>query len=256
MELAEILAWLGGGAALAAGVSAWIGSLVAKRIIYGWEQKHEHELEKLKAGWEHDRSVLTAVVQSQSAGQAAATERRLVAVEALWADVRKLRSAASFPLFLNDILLPEEYNSALDNPTLSEGLNHLSDEDLHDINTQTDELELHRPFLGERLWLLFRTYRAFLGRLTFKMIEGRDLRDIKDWREDSYTLQLLNTVLTEREIDAAMQAAVRSARIISDQLESRMIDAMKKVVSGEAEAEASFQHAIRVRTLLSQIDQS
>jgi hypothetical protein len=247
-----LIALLGGGAVISAAAGAWVGGLVAKRIAHGWEHKHQRDLEAYKAESERDRSVLSAVIQSHSAGQAAATERRLVAVEALWSTVRLWRDESGVPLLFFGILVPSEYNDHT--PQMRARLDSLNEDNLHAFSAENDKLELHRPFLGERLWLLFWVYRAFLGRLTYKLIKGYEAGDIRDWREDKPTVDLLRGTLSDAEMATVLESRLQAAQLVVDQLEHKMLTEMNRVVSGESRAEESFQHARKVRELITSAD--
>jgi hypothetical protein len=230
VDLSEILLWLGGGAVTSGIVGAGVSNLVAKRIAHSWERKHQRDLEAFKAESERDRAVLSAVIQSHSAGQAATTERRLVAVESLWSIIRMWRDKSRVVIFFFSILHPSEYNDL--NPTIKASLNSLGDDDLLSFIDKTHELELHRPFLGERLWLLFRTYSTFLGRLTYKLTEGYKLEHIRDWREDEHAIELLRSALSDDEMSTIMKFHIRAIELAIDHLDYKILTEIDRVVSG------------------------
>ena len=56
----------------------------------------------------------------------------------------------------------------------------LSDDVIVAAVKPTNEIEAHRPHLGESLWLQFFIYRAFRARLAYLIVEGTRRGHIQD----------------------------------------------------------------------------
>ena len=196
MTVTEIIALLGGWTVIVGGLVAWIGKLVAEKVTLNWKEQQQKEMETLRAQLDRDRLVMETAIFSFSSGQEAAQEKKIQATEKLWKHVLIIRKICQSAIFFYSILLPSEYNEVFTKPKMKEMFSDLDDNVLEKISSDTEDLESNRPFLGEKLWLLFFIYRAFIGRIFFILVDGLKKGEIKDWRKDDGVHSLLKNILS------------------------------------------------------------
>jgi hypothetical protein len=162
-------------------------------------------------------------------------QRRLSAIDRLWSATLDLKEKLSAPVFFFGILLPSEYDSALDrHDTIGALVTSITDRLIVESLNSVDGIENDRPYLGEKLWGLFFVYRAFLGRLAHLIVEGKRRHHIADWREDHGVRQLLGHVLPATEVELLFQAKedVTAVTRAVDTLQLLILVEIRHITSG------------------------
>lgn len=210
LSLGELIGILGGWSVLVCGIAAWLGQLSAKRLILKWKTNQEKEVESLKEDLSRDRLLLQTALSNFSSGRAAAHERRLDALQRTWEAIVNLKDRWGQAIFFYRILRPSEYNEIHHDPKVRAMVADIDHETTSKAIDSTSDIEKLRPLIGEKTYILFFIYRAFIGRLANFVIQGKKGKVLPDWRSDDATQQLLSTVLTEDEIDEALHPEVRA----------------------------------------------
>lgn len=213
---------------------------------------HSSELERLRAELQARTQLLTSSLSIGAAGYLAAQERRLESIDQLWQAVLQVREGISSVLTFYDILVPEEYDRAATHTDLR----HILPKNDFDFMAQfpsADLLEVHRPYLGERLWVYFWVYRAFCGRLGLRLGQGRERGRIPKWNiEDrgSYTTDLLRYVLDQREVQWLESLTIGGPRRAAELIEQKMLVEIDRRISGSTAAEVSIEEGKRLAEAL------
>lgn len=116
-------------------------------------------------------------------------------------------------------------------------------------------LEMQRPFLSQRLWVLFFVYRAFLGRLSWRVVEGKAAGKLPPWDrsddgKDDAVIQMLTTVLASEEIVRARPQVVGGPHLVIELLEQRILAEIEKAISGGAVADLNLSEGQRLADAL------
>jgi hypothetical protein len=178
-------------------------------------------------------------------------QKRLDAVERLWAAVLDLRKRSFAPLLFFGILLPSEYDSAFHKPgSLNAALKSTTDESIADIAESVEDVEAHRPYLGDELWGLFFVYRSYLLRLAALLVMGKRDGHISDWREDQPLIQMLTRVIPPETMNGLLSpkedlTAVNRADGV---LQSMILAKVQLVTSGRHQFNVEQTVAARSRT--------
>lgn len=220
---------------------------MSEGAISEWKTKNQAEIERLKGQLQNDRIAINTALESLSLGQERAQERRLDAVEDLWDAILKIREHAQPAINFYELLYPEEYDKALDNPKIMSIVSDVDEEYVTDGFAHGDDLERMRPYLGENLWHLFVMYRAVLGRMTLFIAEGKREGQIQNWREDDLILSYLEKALDEDNLDRATEQNSRATRVLIDSLEGKVIEEMSLVISGRRSSRESYKTAQKLR---------
>ena len=156
---------------------------------------------------------------------------------------------------VSELWARREYPKAISNP----GNFGLAKVDTDEFGLRSarvgEKAEACRPFLGERLWTMFWAYRAVIGRLCLKVLEGRDKGKIPPWRfdldgeRDEYVIKLLQLILSDEEIKLIpLSIGVRS-RLLG-LCEQKILLEMEARISGRHVADLSIDEGRRVRDVL------
>jgi hypothetical protein len=220
----------------------WISTRLKASIQHEYDQKLESlksqlkaqsdvALVELRASVERHAALLAAAHSSFAEGQKAAMERKLNAVDTLWE--RLLRLRANLPPILGfiDVLTVDEYTGIKNHPTfeaLSRGWSMEKITQLMDT-----EVERVRPYVGEYTWAVFSSYQAVMLRIVLLLHAGRDDAVKLEWHKDSRTRQLIEAVLPAAELAEFDTTRFGKVSWLQRRLESRILAATRKVVSGE-----------------------
>lgn len=247
MNTGQLITLLGGWSAVLVVVSTWLSKLFTERLLSKWRRDEQAHLETLRNDLAGNRLLVEAAVRSFASGQDALQQKRVDAVERMWAAVLQMRERLSSPVYFFSILLPSEYDSVLDKEggTLATAIASVDDDMLMTALKPSANTELDRPLLGETLWLQFFIYRAFLGRLGVLIVMGKRKRHIPDWRGDTAVRQLLSNVLPKDRLDEILSATKDPSAVnrAVDTLEWIMLEEMSRITSGRRSSFESFQNA-------------
>ena len=147
----------------------WIAARIQESVRLGYRKELEGYKNELKADnatfLEEIRKVNAQALAVQGAanaslveGQRAAAEWRLKYADMLWREVLRLREEAPTALGLLDILNPNEFQEFITRSEFRDLALSIGADSTWFANP---EIESVRPFLGERLFLLFFIYRAW-----------------------------------------------------------------------------------------------
>ncbi|KKK93442.1 hypothetical protein LCGC14_2692840 [marine sediment metagenome] len=249
ITVTEIIVLLGGWTVIVAGLVIWIGKLVAEKVTLKWKEQQQKEIETLRSELTRDRIAMETAISSFSSGQIAVQEKKIQATEKLWKRVLKIRKVCQSVIFFYSIHHPSEYNEVFVKPNMKAMISNLDDSIIDQISFDTEDFESNRPFLGEKLWLLFFIYRAFLGRITLILVDGLKEEKIKDWREDHGVNSLLKYVLSNEQITAVTVDSPIAMHKAITLLEAMLLEEISLIVSGSKASKDTFELAKKLGEL-------
>jgi exonuclease VII small subunit len=249
---------MGGWTAISVGISSWLGKVSSERLISRWRANEQAQLESIRGELANDRLLLESATKSFQSGQNLYQEKRLTAVELLWQEVLTLREKFSAPVFFFTILVPSEYDNALNsNDYFNAYLKDVDDEFIVKAVRGTEGIEKSRPYLGETLWLQFFIYRAFLCRLAYLITKAKKKGQFSgDWRDDSGVRQLLPTVLGADMTDGFLKLEGGSILVntATGSLEALMLKEISLITSGSRSSSESFENAAQLRKIIAGLE--
>jgi hypothetical protein len=159
-------------------------------------------------------------------------KRRISAFEVLWSAVLDIKDKLSMPTYFYTILAPHEYDSALEpGSSMDNVVKSITDEFIHDSLKRVDLVENERPYLGDILWSLFFTYRAFLGRLATLIVMGKKRGHIEPWQRDNGVRQILSSVFSEQELKTVLNSRMAMVDYVVQRLQLLMLDEIRRISS-------------------------
>lgn len=246
--LLQIVLALGGWAVITSAVAVWISRLLAERLSIRWQQGHNVALERIRADIAREHAVLSTAITSFSAGQAAANERRLRAIEELWKAVLRLRERTPAILTLVDILQDSEYGLLFTKAEFVHERKKLTLDHIVEIsNYASGKLEEHRPFVGELLWAFFSAYRAFVLRAMFLVHSATQAKGYQHWCSDEGIQQMLAAVMSESELQPLLVNPFGRLEAVRSAIERQMLGQAAKIITGEAAGELGLSQAARIQ---------
>lgn len=229
--------------------------LLANLVVAGLGQWQLSALrrqeERQAADLASTRSILEMSVSQHSDGQVQVQQHRFDAALELWDAAIRMRNELGMPVFVYGILMPSEYDQVLLNPENQlAGMAALFPEtEVSRLLTFTNDLEKHRPLVGEQLWLHFYIYRAFLGRLATLISLGIRDRHFADWRLDVGVRQLIGYVLPRETVDRLLDTtpALGDPQVVVSALEAVVLEDIRNILSGKEASKETMETALHIR---------
>jgi hypothetical protein len=161
-------------------------------------------------------------------------EKRVSATERLWSTVLQLKQDLSMPAYFFTILLPSEYDSALTDSRMHDMVSSITDAHVSAALDRARDIERDRPYLGEKLWSQFFSYRAFLGRLAVLITMGKKRGYIENWKADAGICQILTAAFGQEYLGGMLGNANDPHAInrILDHSQSIMLKEIDRISSG------------------------
>jgi hypothetical protein len=268
--------WLAGAMAIASPL-ATLGALKAfpglfsKVLLEGVEQRNRRALarykdeldrssaltiERVKSAIAADYGTLKSSMDFLSASQSGLRAHSVEAVQILWRDILALKAAMAGLWTFEQILLPDEKQDVVSGkdarcrhyltPYLSEPAYFAHVSPLMNSNA-----EVHRPFCGERLWLIFVVLRNMHLRSAFLTQQAVENRRHKRLLEDNGIRQFLGAVLSDEVVAEAMKQPLHELNTVVAQLEGIFLQEAVRVMSGSnaiAESLADMQATLLLQT--------
>jgi hypothetical protein len=199
-DIADIIAKLGGIVVILTAIITWTSTRIDEKLSYKWKHEYGKELELIKSKISSEHELYKSSLSQISSGYQFSQERRIKAIEVMWEYIVKLREFISPLHTFYSVLLPDEYDNVILKNTNTFGLENISDESINKVLSEMNEkINLQRPFLGENLWGLFFTYRAFICRSAFLFLKGRENHIIQPWYIDKGLINFLKISLGDQE---------------------------------------------------------
>ena len=249
--ISYIIVALGGWTVITVAIIGYSGERIAKKLEIKWkaEEKEKLEkmvikltaeenikLEKLRSEISREHSTFKSILESYSSVYQIYQERRIIAIEKLWQNMLKQRNLIAYVETIYDVFLfPESGPQQLPE-------NHnLKPVNLDDFKPIFDSVLECRPFLGEYLWSLYNSAYIFTFRVIFSFNEGLKNRNMVNWHNEEYLMEILSKVFTSREL---IPNSVRETREL---LEQKILTEMLKVTSGDSIAERNLSKAKEIQ---------
>lgn len=234
---------VGGASLLVVALSSWLGKVWANRILESDRQKYANQLETLKTTNENYINSLSLTHSAYLENSKAFTEKRITAIQVLWEEVVRLRDERPSPIIWLDILMPSEYGHFKTNPKLQHAEKAVDFESI--AEAMKSDADLVRPFLDDRAYQIYWSYRALTARLChfIQKIYSAGATG-KSWREDDGVIKILETALTEYEVKK-MNGEKWSTSVTFNYLEGLLTNHLRELGSGTKLGERTLTDSMK-----------
>ena len=235
--------------------------LKSQSLLATIQRDHEASLIAFKDQLEKQAQLQSSAFSSFAAAQQAAMNRRLDAAENLWNDLLSFRGSLPAVFDYMDILTEDEFPDAMSNQRGRALFDKLSEEQLgslvasHGIRGIMGQepdysAESVRPYVDEYLWAIFVTYKKIMFRVWFSLTRFKTQGgDYVFWHRDNYTRSLIAFVLTPDELADFDQTDFGKISDLRFTLEQKIVDELRRMISGETSGSDSLQQARRYQQL-------
>jgi hypothetical protein len=240
------------GSALLIGFVVWFGrNWFASRIAKGVEYKFDVKLEEIKSGLHAQLSRELSVHGAAVSAQMLGAEKRIEAIQELWACICKIQNRKYKPFALLSFLTDDEYIERITSGDPEYATPDPEEEiSLYIKFTESLSVEKLRPFIPQRLWQLYFVYRAFNGRLIFLEGECSKGRSECIWYEDQGICSILAYGLTTEQFKDATANTFKDPTTVNNAIEWQMLTEMHKIANGEVFGHESARLSLSLQDIL------
>jgi hypothetical protein len=203
------------------------------------ERRSDEKLERAKAEIQGSYATLKTSVDLLSATNSGMHPHIIDSVKVLWKTIVHLRSSFGGLTAFDSIIVPGEAENAFKDQENSEhmlGFVRAHQGDLQNpvraAEVFAEDLNTHRLFCGDRLWLVFYVVRAVLLRSSLLVAMSFKNKEFQDWRKDDGIKQLLETVLPVDFVTNVRASQFGGLQKALDQLEADFLHEATRVMSG------------------------
>jgi hypothetical protein len=262
--LTALLILVGGAATLRRGIS-WIATEWSHRVRQSRDHTHDHsitetqhsqqrEIEQLRSTLKDRQDLFAAAVSVGSATHRVAHERSVKAVEHAWTTFLGAKKKIYWELISLQVNIPlaqsnedRERRAGWFQAKERGGWMTIA-KPIHDAFA---ELEIHRPFLGERLWSLLFVYDLFLGyaitSIDPNVVKSSDGPSVLAWHEQDDEarayLSVLKEIVPSIDENAILARKGNGFRQVLDLIEREVIAEIHRLLSGTAATQTQIEDA-------------
>ena len=112
-----------------------------------------------------------------------------------------------------------------------------------------NEIDKLRPFLSEEAYTLLRGYFSIIGRVVYKFIENFQKGNLLGWKDDHATRDLLQKLLTDKEIKYIMNKDFGSFVDMKNLFEFKILNKLKDILTGHNADIDTIEQVIKLKYL-------
>lgn len=240
----SILASLGGATLILFAFSSWLGKVWANRILESEKNKLSAELESIKIS---NQNFVNAIGVSNTLyieSQKAFANERVNATKNLWSQLIDLRNNKSSAVMFLDVLTFKEYYQIHNNPKLLFFDEELSEKNL--CKTLNADIDILRPFIDEKAYAYFWSYRALIGRLSIYIKKIREYgQPVIPWQEDIGVNEILKPIFSKDEFDK-LKNEKWDTQTLFNYIETVLAEHLRFLASGAELSRESLKHSISI----------
>lgn len=246
--------------AIVTAISTIISALITDRIKHNWQRTANSEIEKLKGDISKNTVIITTLLGQQAQVYQKVLEKNIDACQKGWENILLLKATVPPVVSLvYDILLDDEIESGILDEDRGHGTFGSQIRDINHIEFGkkfgeiSDKIRQLRPFMTERLSLLFFIYGAFLGRSVYHLADTYGKRKPKSWHSDEASKKLFETVLTPHEVEYIYNTKYPNHSLVTNLMETKIIEEIKNMLSGEKLTGNSIEQVAKLTELLKSV---
>ncbi len=227
-------------------IAAWLilkllPSSITKFVEKEIERRSDAKLERIKADIQGSYSTLKTSVDVLMASSSGMHSHIIEAVSELWATVVKMREKFSGLTAFDAFILAEEAELAFANQNDPQNQRILEfvrphqgglENELRESTLFSSDLDRHRLFCGDKLWLIFYAIRAVLMRGSLLMSWSFERHEFQDWRKDHGMSQLFGMVIPADVVAQARNSKFNGLSMLVSRLEAEFLHEAARVMSG------------------------
>ena len=222
-----------------------LGGLIEMHFNIKYE-KYRRDLET-----EHEAAI-AAVAQLRNAAsmafseaQRVAAQRRIQAVENVWAGTLEVKQKRHAVIGMIDLFTPRQVQDLVDLGAF-QPLTETVDVDTASRLLLDNKVEPERPFIGEKCYSLYYCYRGISSQAAFIIKAGVDAGEMSPWFYNDDIRSLLLATMDSDEIQKFDTLTSGKMRWYTDLIEQKILVEMNKVISGEMSTNEGILFAARI----------
>ncbi|GAA4772648.1 hypothetical protein GCM10023219_19800 [Stakelama sediminis] len=203
------------------------------------ERRSDIKLEKVKGQIEGSYATLKTSMEMLTASNTGLHPHIIESVSAMWNLIVQMKHDFSGMVTFDSLFLANEAAEAFQDEANHQNLIAFVEKHRDEFDNLTangavlePNLDRHRLFCGDKLWLIFFVIRAVYMRSSLLIARSFQQHDLDDWRKDDGIRQLLSAVLPTAFIDDVQTRQIGGLSVAISQLEAEFLHEATRVMSG------------------------
>jgi len=199
-------------------------------------------LESLRA----DYTTIKATTDFLATNQSVFRRRVISSTELLWTNINAIQKELGHIVFIESVALPKELQTAFAEgkwPTLMEPLRRYKSVDDavgRFMSLEGDDLSKARLFVGDRLWLIYYTFKAVYIRTVMLLVTSSLEHRYISWRDDAVIRQHLIREFGEDAARSFFESGQPTFQLVVGKLEAKFLKEAMRVMSGSSALADTF----------------
>lgn len=242
---------LGGLTIVLSSIISFFAYFIKDYYIDKWKFNYQIEIEKLKTQLNQNNIILNNLTNSISNIYLSSNEKRIEYLDKVWNGMMVIKQNIPSLIYIAYNILSKEEIIDLPN-TKNKYIRKDIDEfepEKYFVNNNNiiNEIEKTRPFIGEKLWIIFFVYQAFIGRLTFLIQDGLNKGKVEYWiDDDSFFKKMLGNIIKPNELVQLLDNQFSAYNNIINFLEYKALNDISEQITGKKMTEESLKRAIEL----------
>lgn len=245
---------LGGLTIILSSVISFIAIMIRELIINKWKTKQQIEIENIKSELSQNNQIIEHLTKTRSDIFLTSSQERINGLKSIWQIMIEIKEAMDSLVFMAYSILSRDELINLPNSNNQSIQQAYKSFDPNNYFIKNHELvikaQMHRPFIGYKLWDIFFAYQSFQGRLTYLIKEGFEKGKINYWLDDiNYIEQVIEKVISKKEFSELTKNEFYAFHAILNYLEVLALNEISEQISGKKVTESTIKHAIELSKL-------
>jgi hypothetical protein len=212
----------------------------------GLQREHDRAMEALRDAGRTMQTIRDAATGTFGSIHAVAHERRLKAIEVVWAAIVSARNETPSGLLLADAFPEDDYDRMFRVPQLSKLVSTIDIQNLPQLTVaRSEDVEKWRPFMGEYIYALYEAYRTLTVRVLVETRLGLIQGKVTPWYREGVNRTVVAAVLTVEEL-VEFERSQTKLNYIRSSIERKVIAKAARIISGEASASHMLEQGSQI----------
>lgn len=240
---------LGGLTIMFSSVISFIAILIREKIIGKWKSQQQTDIERIKSQLSQNNQIIEQLTKTRSDIYLSSNHERLDGLKVIWEIMNQTKESMESLVFMSYTILTREELINLpktQNHVLKQAIDSFDATSYFEQNHKMVlKAQLHRPFIGFRLWTIFFAFQSFIARLTYLIRDGLKRGKVKFWMDDrNYLEQVFEMVISKKELDELCKNELLAFNAILNYLEALALNEISEQISGTKVIESTINHAL------------
>lgn len=254
--LYNLIVYYGGWQAILFTVIAFVFHRISEHQKIQWERNASEKIENIKAEIQKEVSLSVSLLSNSFYSHQKFTESRLLAIDTLWKTILRIPKIASpvylyFQILTDDEIenkkFPEKIRTVLDQISMNKHLEEMS--------TLSETLNEFRPYIGEKLFFMFFTFRTAIWRSMHSLLSYKNQGKVVLWHKDRELIRpMLDKLYNDDALNMIIDNKVSTLDLLKSKMEEDILKEIHLILTGKSSITEGIENYSKIMTEFNEIE--